>query len=509
MLRPVLTSILLLCPVLLLGPPSVNATEPPSGLTIQNGWYVHNGQAVWGYGQHNGWWRPGQRANLTRNAPGDVGPNRTEDLDKLTDAMLRFGYPGFEHNFGLWYDRRRDRHDTAERTDANVVSPFLEQPWARSGQGTAWDGLSKYDLTKYNDWYFDRLKAFADLCDRKGTILFHNCYMQHALLETNAHYVDFPWRPANCIQQTGLPDETPVANAFYDVSHGQRRQLHRAYIRRCLDTLGDNTNVVFLCSEEYTGPLSFMQFWLDTVFEWEKETGRDVHVGLQGTKDVVDAVLGDAPRAARISTIDLRHWWYRADGSLFAPSGGHEVAGRFTGEFDAPAAQFYRQIREYRDAFPGKAILHLAPKTRQQAWAALMAGGSMLINQLPYPDEADPEQYISPEKCLAIQPTYDFIREELPTRLPHMKPCRLASKSRESTWCLADPGRSYLVYAMDGDRFRLDLSAADGPLQAKWLDPRKGTLSDADEEPVQGGSIVALSAPDDQDWALWLDCKDH
>jgi hypothetical protein len=168
-----------------------------TGLSVQNGWYVHNGGAVWGYCQHNGWWRPGQRPNLARNAPGEIRPNRTEDLNKLTDAMLRFGYPAFEHNHGLWYDRRRDAHDTDRRSDANVVPPFLEQPWQRSGTGSAWDGLSKYDLTQYNEWYFERLRKFAELCDRKGTILLHCCYMQHALLEQQAHYADFPWRPVH------------------------------------------------------------------------------------------------------------------------------------------------------------------------------------------------------------------------------------------------------------------------------------------------------------------------
>ncbi len=284
-----------------------DAEDRLGGLSVQNGWYVHDGTAIWGYMQHNGWWRAGQRPNLTRNAPQQIGPNRTEDLDKLTDAMLRFGYPGFEHNFGLWYDRRRDAHDDKQRNNGNVMPPFLEQPWARSGQGKAWDGLSKYDLTQYNNWYFQRLKQFADQCDRKGTILFHNHYMQHALLETNAHYVDFPWRPANCVQKTELPDRPPVAKAFYDVSHPLRRELHRAYIRKCLDVLGSNTNVVFLCSEEYTGPKGFMEFWLDTVFEWEEETGRDVHVGLSATKDVLDAILDDAKRAKNISTIDLRY----------------------------------------------------------------------------------------------------------------------------------------------------------------------------------------------------------
>ena len=57
--------------------------------------------------------------------------------------------------------------------------------------------------------------------------------------------------------------------------------------------LAANKNVVFLCSEEYTGPRDFMHFWLDTIVQWEKETGRDIHVGLSATQDVMDAILSD------------------------------------------------------------------------------------------------------------------------------------------------------------------------------------------------------------------------
>ncbi len=475
------------------------------GLSIENGWYVQDGHVIWGYGQHNGWWRPGQRPNLARNAPGQIGPNRTEDLDKLTDAMLRFGYPGFEHNFGLWYDRRRDRHDTARRADDKVVPPFLEQPWARSGQGTAWDGLSKYDLTKYNDWYFQRVKQFADLCDRKGTILFFNFYMQHALLETQAHYADFPWRPVNCIQPTALPDQIPVANAFYDVAQPLRRKLHRMYIRKCLDVLGKNTNVVFLCSEEYTGPRSFMRFWLDTILQWERDNQRVVFIGLSATKDVTDAVLADPKYATRISTIDLRGWWYMPDGKLDAPPGGQQVAGRYRfGVEKTTPEQFYRQIREYRGNWPHKALVHNIPGTRQHAWAALMAGGSMLIGQMPYRGLRDPAQYIAPERCHAIQSTYDFIRAHLAESLPAMKPSELVKGSGKRTWCLADPGHAYLVYALDGGRIQLDLSDARHALHAKWFDPRGGKLSDAGSAPVAPHRTASFQVPDDRDWVLWL-----
>ena len=480
-------------------------TRHTAGLVVENGWYVQGGRVIWGYGQHNGWWRTGQRPNLTRHAPGEIGPNRTEDLAKLTAAMLRFGYPGFEHNYGLWYDRRRDARDTAKRTDANVVAPFLEQPWVRSGQGTAWDGLAKYDLTKFNDWYFQRLKQFADLCDRQGTILFFNFYMQHTLLENQAHYADFPWRPANCIQPTKMPDRIPAANAFYDVSNSLHRKLHETYIRKCLDVLGRNSNVVFLGSEEFTGPQSFMQFWLDTVLAWETKTGRRVHVGLGATKDVVDAVLAKPKYAARVSTVDLRYWWYQPDGKLSAPRGGQAVAGRYTGGVEKTTAeQFYRQIKEYRLKYPQKALLHGIPGTRQHAWAALMAGGSMLIGQLPYPDLKDPRQYISPARCLAIQATYDFIRRHLSASLPAMKPSDFVRNDSKTTWCLADSGRTYLVYTLGGGRIRLDLSMAQEDLQAKWLDPRTGKLTDANGGSVAPGALTTFKTPDNRDWALWL-----
>ncbi len=519
-------------PVLLAGAVQPAGAAGRRGLTIENGWFVQNGRIIWGYAQHNGWWRAGRRPNITRNAPGRVGPNRTEDLDKLTDAMLRFAYPGFEHNFGLWYDRRRDAHDTRPRLDAHAVGPFLEQPWARSRIGRAADGLPLYDLTRFNSWYFKRLKAFADLCDRKGTILFHNQYMQHALLERQAHYVDFPWRPANCIQQTALPDRIPAADAFYDTTNPVRRKLHRMYINKTLDVLGYNHNVVFLCSQEYTGPLSFMRFWLDTVFAWEDAHHQRVLVAVNGTRDVVDAVLADPTRRGRISVIDLRYWWYTPDGRLFAPAGGRQIPGRFTGAFTAAAGsaqmrnirlqlqryvghgmrapdgttaqQIYRQVREYRDRFPHKAILHQIPAGRRESWAFLMAGGSLLIGQMPYAGGKDPRSYESPEACRVIQPTYNFIRRHMADSLWHMRPADRVRPTSPTTWCLSDPGHEYLVYAMQGGKFGIDLSTTSGTFLARWLNPRSGRLAPAKNHVIKAGRIAGFATPDRQDWALWL-----
>ena len=494
-----------------------------AGLQIINGWFTQDGSVIWGAAQHNGWWGGYRKSGgwisqykvrtaLCRRDPERVGPSFTEDLELLTGAMIRYGYPGFEHNYGLWYDRRRDAHDITKRTDANVQPPFLEQPWSRSGEGTAWDGLTRYDLRKFNGWYFDRLKTFAQLCEAKGAVLFHNFYMQHALLESPAHYVDFPWRSANCMQATEMPDALPAANAFYDLTNATRRDLHRTYIRKCLDELGDCSNVIHFVSQEYTGPLSFMQFWMDTVLEWEQETGATLKIGLVGTRDVVDAILADPVRGPRISTICLSYWWYNADGTLHAPPGGQEVAGRYTGQLSQRTSpeSLYRQIREYRLRYPDKALIQHHSVELKRTWAFLTGGGSMIIAGMQYPDSAPPRQpweppknYIAPAEAAILQPTYDFIRTYLAKRLTRMKPAD--GICNKGVWSLADPGKDYLCFTPKGGALRIDLSGAGRQrFAAHWFDPRTGALTPAGEGRVTAGSSLSLETPDAQCWALWL-----
>ena len=104
---------------------------------------------------------------LTRFVPGRNGPGLTEDLAALAARMVAQGTPFYQSIPGLWYDRRRDEHSIVSRTDGNVWAPFYEMPWARSGTGTAADGLSRFDLSRFNPWYYERFREFGELCDRQ------------------------------------------------------------------------------------------------------------------------------------------------------------------------------------------------------------------------------------------------------------------------------------------------------------------------------------------------------
>ncbi|MFT3844240.1 MAG: DUF6298 domain-containing protein [Lacibacter sp.] len=368
-------------------------------LTIKNGVLVRGTEYVAGRRTSVQWWSGGLQAkdirearpHITRFVPGRSGRGLTDNLDEVVTEMKTSNTVALEHNYGLWYDRRRDDHERIRRMDGEVWPPFYELPFARSGKETAWDGLSKYDLTKYNLFYWSRLKQFADLADQNGLVLVHQNYFQHNIIEAGAHYADFPWRTANNINNTGFNEPVNYAGdkrifyaeQFYDLSNPVRKELHKKYIRQCLSNFKDNTGVIQLISEEYTGPLHFVKFWLDVIREWEKETGKHPLIALSVTKDVQDSILALPAYAAVVDIIDIRYWHYQADGTAYAPKGGENLAPRQHARLLKPKKtsfeQVYRAVKEYRTKYPTKAVMYSGDSYPEFGIAVLMAGGSMPV----------------------------------------------------------------------------------------------------------------------------------
>ncbi|WP_428937374.1 DUF6298 domain-containing protein [Fontivita pretiosa] len=433
-------------------PPSVAGQKQ---LTIENGWIVADGKLLVGTRQSIPWWRGSTRPAeasragpaVTRFVPGRSGPGYTDNLDDVVKQMIQEGKVALEQHYALWYDRRRDDHERIRRMDGDVWPPFYEVPFARSGQGVAWDGLSKYDLTRPNPWYWSRLREFASLCDQHGLVLIHQQYFQHNILEAGAHWADFAWRTANNINNTGFPEPPNyagdkrifMAEQFYDVSHPTRRALHRQYIRQCLEALAGQRNVIHLTSEEFTGPLHFMQFWIDTIAEWKREkgqAGRHVLIGLSATRDVQDAILADPTRAALVDVIDIRYWKPQADGTFYAPPGGANLAPRQHARQLKPKPSSFesivRAVRDYRTRFPDKAVVYSVEEDGEMGLAALMGGSS-----LP-----------------RMRPTLD---SKLLEAIPKMKPVELPGNP-PGQFALAEGDRQYLIYTSSDSPVAIDAS---------------------------------------------------
>lgn len=489
----------------------------PAGkpMTLANGWLVANGELLVGKpAPELEWWRgvvlPSRvgeyGASITRFVPGEVGRGLTDDLAAMTDDMLRpdkqdIAEVSVRHHYGLWYDRRRMSHERVRRDTPDDWPPFFEQPFARSGIGEAWDRMSRYDLTKYNPWYFGRLHEFAEFAREKGLVLIDEMYFQHNILEAGAHWVDCPWRPANCLQPTGFPEPPPftdndgntpptpdlgkrifMAAQFYDVSNPVRRELHRAFIRHCLDNLADEPNAIHTLTAENSGPLPFMQFWLDVVADWERETGHHPLIALSAPKDVQDAVLADAKRAAVVDVIDLTYWWRTDEGKLFAPPGGTDTAPRqYEREWHGgrpSAASLAGMAREYRARFPQKAII-TGLEQGKGGWEFVAAGGS--LPKLPV--TTDPK---------------------LRAALAHMVPMvQRPIASGKNTLVLADGDLQFFVcHAGTGD-VAIDLMGKVGRFGARSVDAKTGEVS-PNAVVIEGGKSTTLPTAHGAETLWWI-----
>ena len=400
---------------------------PASQVALVNGWLTKDGSLLVGGKHQTPWWNgrttdasmAKAKIALTRFVPGQEGTGGTDRIDSVVSYMQRHHILLFSQNYGLWTDRRRDDHERIRRKNGDAWAPFYEQPFARTGlvhssdsvptgasptmnyelctmNSLAWDGMSKYDLTKLNKWYFWRLQQFARKGESAGLLLKNQHYFQHNILEAGAHWVDCPWRTANNVN--GTPFLEPVnftgdkriftATLFYDVTNPTLRRLHRQYIRQSLDAFKGQPNVIHSIGEEFTGPLHFVQFWLDVISEWEQETGQHVLVDLAVNKDVQDAILRDPVRSRVVDIIDIEQWFYHNKGE-YAPEGGVNMAQRqYMRKIRTGSARFedvYRAVAEYRTQYPDKAVVYSAQKHPELGWAAVMAGGSCA--NIPVSDE--------------------------------------------------------------------------------------------------------------------------
>ncbi len=460
--------------------------SPAPAMQLNEGVLIRDGKILTGGRFNPAWWRGSllpknqQAPHLTRYALEPEGYRVVDDLDEVCANMQKSGILVMDHNYGLWYDRRRDDHERTSRIDGEVKAPFYELPFARSGQGRAWDGLSKYDLTQWNVWYWNRLKKYADLADDKGLVLFHQHYFQHNIIEAGAHWADFPWRSANNVNETGFPEPVPyagnkrvfMAEHFYDVTHPVRRELHRNYIRKCLDNFAENSSVLHFISAEFTGPLHFVEFWLDVVSEWEKETGCNALIALSTTKEVQDAILKDPVRSKVVEAVDIRYWYVDENGKEFAPKGGLNLAPRQFERMEKPAktsaSEVYNMVSSYRRQYPQKAVVYSADSYPEFAWAAFMAGASFCVLPKDLPE--------------------DFLKD-----------AASLSPLAAACWLMAKAGQAYIAYPSDDALIEVDLTKETKPFRAQWIDPVSGRTKGKVFQ-VRAGTVFKTTGKD----VLWL-----
>lgn len=381
----------------------------------------------------------------------DMGP---EDPPPRFDfeKFLRW-VEGYGHNFiRLWVWDLTNWEPRGYRQVRHCVSPL---PYARTGPGTALDGKPKFDLTKYDKDYFRRLEARVAAAGRRGfyvsVMLFEGWGLQFSPGGWEAH----PFHPAN--NSNGIDGK---GLAVYTLADPKVTALQEAYVRKVADTVNRFDNVLYeISNENHPGSTEWQYHMIRFLHEYEKRKPKQHPVGMTFQyKGGSNQALLDSP----------------ADWISPNPEGGYRD--------DPPEADGRKVILNDTDHLWG------IGGNADWVWKTFLRGMHPLFMD-PYDGSIlgkpfDPE-FEPVRKNLGY--TLAYARR---VNLARMKPAGALTSSR---YCLADPGREYLVFVPGGGPVTVDLTGASGQLRVEWFDPANGVQHPAGK--VSGGAWREFTPP--------------
>jgi len=389
------------------------------------------------------------------------------------------GYLGFLERYGHNFIRLWAWDSVVWDTRANgglgkeYVHHVAPQPWVRTGPGTALDGKPRFDLKVLNPDYFSRLRSRVRAAGERGiyvsVMLFEGWGLHHANRGREAPagwaWRGHPFHPANNVNDVDVGGDE-IGAAVHRLGNPEVQAIQADYSRKVVDTVNVRDNVLYEVINE--GGEKEWDWWVvRTLHEYESTRAKQHPVGITGhgaerlesmraspaewiSPGGIDG-YGDDPPAwdgRKVSLLDTDHIW---------------GCGGNPGWVWRSFLRGHNPI--FMDPYDG-AVLGTPGDPRWEPIRQAMGVARRLADRVD---------------LAALEPRDD-----------------LAS----SGYCLAEPGREYLVYLPDGRGGTVDLSAATGTLRVEWVDPRTGASRPGDA--VDGGATRAFSGPDASDWLLRL-----
>jgi hypothetical protein len=314
-------------------------------------------------------------------------------------------------------------------------------PWKRTGPGNCpIDGKPKFDLTQFDEAYFNRLRERAQIAARHGvyvSIMLFEGWWKHAWKE-NA-WKGHPLNPVNNI------NHMPVAmDDIHRMRNKELLALDEAYVKRVIDAVTEYDNIFYeIVNEDGSGDVEWQYHLIRVIKDYESREGRKTHpVGM----------------------------------TFRFPSGNDPEL------FGSPADWISPKEMLISD---GTKVLiwdndHFDPGGRNERWPwqCLMKGSSMILMlHFPGDERAEVNRAMG-----AARKAADLID------LARMTP-------QDNGRYLARPGYEYLL--ITDETFEFDLSGHRKRFAVQWIDARTGEVRPG--EPVDGGGKVTLRPP--FDWA--------
>ena len=424
---------------------------------------------------------------------GPTDPPAPFDYSAYLDFLERHG-----HNFIRLYVW--EQAAWFPRTERKIVIAPL--PYLRPGPGDALDGGKRFDLTRFNSEYFRRLRERVDAARARG-IYVSVMLFDGWSVDLKGEKAGNPWRghPFNRENNINAIDGDPTRSGegkgVHTLANAKVTALQKAYLRKVVETVGELDNVLWeISNESDAGSVEWQYAMIRSLKALESERGIRHPVGMTPT--------WPAPADANKSLFDSPADWI----SPYADS-AHPLY-----RDDPPAFREGKVVLTDTDHLWG-----VGGSTRW-VWKSFLRGMNPLFmdpyqttiyRNLPaWPEARDAEAFAPPPSLEweKIRVTRGYARA-LADRvdLAAMRPLDSASSTR---YCLADPGKEYLVYVPFQNSWQnkllrwlwkdflresvqTDLSAAPGEFAVEWLDIERGLLFPG--EPVSGGRRVEFRAP--------------
>lgn len=426
---------------------------------------------------------------------GTDGSVRPVDFDQFVNFLRAHG-----HNFTLLWSTELPKFSNLPVTAANppdiTVSPH---PWLRTGPGLATDGGLKFDLTKFNQAYFERLRTRVQALNRAGIYAGVYLFTGEWLLRFRAPSDGYPFSGPNNVN--GVDDgyrggsaESGMASITMSATNAIT-EMQDAYVRKTIETLNDLPNVLWIISEE--APMK-STWWnnhlISLVHQYERSKARQHPVGYAALENPPDSIL------------------YNSDADWVAPTVW--ISPETSCGTGSPTCKV--NINDSDHSYFG--MWNDTPqKNRNYAWENFMTGNQVLFMDpyLVYYPRENRNQCLSPVQGIGTRPDprWDNFRDNLGYILQYSRKLDLAQVGPRSSlcstkYCLAQTpsvGAEYLAYAPAGGAFTMDLSAMPNSrrLSVEWFEPATG--KNIAEAPIAAGSSSqSFSAPFTGDAVLFL-----
>jgi hypothetical protein len=434
-----------------------------------------SGQAIYLTGSHT--W-----CNFATDQ-GTIDPPEVFDFNKYLDFLA-----SHNHNFfrgWVW--------DLAYSQEGGNGGPFYWDPfpWLRTGPNNATDGKPKFDLTRFNQAYFDRLHARALTAQNRGMYVSIMLFQGYGVQFNRNANDGYPLDGRNNINSidagTGYLAHTlqiPAVTAVED-----------EYVRRVIDAVNDLDNILYEISNESGSYATAWQYhMIDLVHQYEAGKAKQHPVGMTF-------------QYSGGSNTEL----FNSPADWVSPDGG----SGYGYPTDPPVADGRKVLINDTDHSFFWTGLQSAGLAAHQTWVwKNFLRGNQTLFMDPYlakiqtrnnpvgTDSLEPFFGRSPD------PYWETIRLAMgyartyadKVNLAAMKPLNSLSST---SYCLADTGREYLVYqATSSSSFTVNLKA--GTYNYEWFNPNTGAIASTSSFTVAADGNRNFTAPFSGDAVLYV-----